>query len=181
MYKDAKMTDREIVTRITAAGETRRFADIVGRYSSMVYSKSLGVVHREELAAEVTQQTFVKAYEQLVFWRGQEMGPWLVTIAMHTALHILEKEKRRRGQPAETMADSLPDTFDNEREEMIQRMEEAIRQLPEADRELITLHYYQQKKTADIARRTGLSQQNVLVRLHRIREKLREMLNHELH
>lgn len=176
-----KMTDRELVHRIIQRGDKGLFAEVVKRHSGMVYSRAMGVVHREELAAEVTQQTFVKAYEQLNLWRGQDLSAWLSIIAIHTALHILEKERRRRGKPAETIAETLPDTFDDEREEMIQRMEEAIRQLPDADRELINLHYYQQLKTADIARRTGLSQQNVLVRLHRIREKLREKLNHELH
>ena len=169
------MEDKELVEHIRE-GRTGLFADIVKRYSGMVYSKALGVVHREELAAEVTQQTFVRAYEQLAVWRGQKMGPWLLTIAMHTALHILEKEKRHRGRPAEELSNTLTDDFDNEREEMIQRMEEAISQLPANERELIVLHYYQRTKTADIARTTGLSQQNVLVKLHRIREKLREKL-----
>lgn len=173
------MDDRKLIEDILHNGQTQRFANIVQRYSGMVYSKALGIVHREEEAAEVTQQTFVKAYEQLAFWRGQELGPWLATIAMHTALQILDKERRRRGRPAEDMAETLPDDYDEGREEMIQRMERAIGELPEDDREIITLHYYEQRRTADIARQTGLSQPNVLVRLHRIREKLRRMLNHD--
>ncbi len=170
------MTDREIVEEILSSGRTQCYAEIVGRYSGLVYSKALSVTKREEMAGEVTQQTFVKAYEQLAFWRGQQMGPWLVTIAMHTALHILDKEKRRKEVPTEKLSDTLEDTFDNEREEQIQRMEQAISELPEQEQELIQLHYYKQEKTADIDRHTGLSQQNVLVKLHRIREKLRTRL-----
>ena len=171
------MTDRELVEQILSTGRTQCYTDIVKRYSSLVYSKAMGIVRSEELASEVTQQTFIKAYEQLAFWRGQQMGPWLVTIAMHTALHILDKEKRRRGVPAETLSNTLPDTFDEEREEQILRMEQAISELPSQEQVLIKLHYYQQLKTADIARETGLSQQNVLVKLHRIREKLRIALS----
>ena len=175
------MEDRELIEDILRRGQTQRFAIVVQRYSGMVYSKAISLVKREEMAAEVTQQTFVKAYEQLDVWRGQALGPWLATIAMHTALHLLEKEKRRRGQPAEDMADRLPDEYSNEREEMIQHMEAAIDELPEDDRNIIQLHYYQRMSTADIAQHTGLSQANVLVRLHRIREKLREKLNKQLH
>lgn len=170
------MTDREIVEEILTKGRTQCYAEIVRQYSGLVYSKALSVTKREELASEVAQQTFVKAYEQLALWCGQQMGPWLVTIAIHTALHILDKEKRRKEVPTEKLNDALEDSFDSEREEQIQRMEQAISELPEQEQELIQRHYYKQEKTADIARHTGLSQQNVLVKLHRIREKLRTRL-----
>lgn len=173
------MEDRELVEQILEQGRTSCFAELVQRYSGKVYSKALGVVHREELAAEVTQETFVKAYERLALWRGQQMGPWLTTIAMHTALHTLEKERTRRGRPAEDMSDTLADDYDDTREEMLQRMEAALGKLEDDERELIELHYYQQKRTADIARCTGLTQSNVLVRLHRIREKLKGLLKVE--
>ena len=58
-------------------------------------------------------------------------------------------------------------------------MEAAIAALPEQDQQLLRLHYYEQLKTADIARRTGISQSNVLVKLHRIRERLKDILTHK--
>ena len=58
------MEDREIVREIVEQGRTGLFTEIVKRYSGLVYSKALGVVRREDLAADVTQTTFVKAYEQ---------------------------------------------------------------------------------------------------------------------
>ena len=170
------MSDREIVREIVDNGHRNRFADLVHKYSGLVYSKALTICHREETASEITQQTFVKAYEQLSSWRGQEMGAWLSIIAVHTSLHLLEKEKRRMGRPAEEMNNLADEEFDEEREEQIQMMEQAIGRLPEQDQELIKRHYYQQEKTADIALNMGLSQQNVLVRLHRIREKLKQAL-----
>jgi len=61
-------------------------------------------MHTEEGAAEVTQQTFVRAYESLDAWRGTELAPWLTAIATHTALKLLDKERRRHS----TSLDSLP-------------------------------------------------------------------------
>ena len=61
----------------------------------------------------------------------------------------------------------------------LQQMEAAIAQLPEQDQQLLRLHYYEQRHTADIARQTGLSQSNVLVRLHRIRERLKKAMTYE--
>lgn len=170
------MTDRELVHRITQRGEKNLFAEVVRRHSGMVYSRAMGVVHRDELAAEVTQQTFVKAYEQLSLWHGNELGAWLSIIAVHTALHIVEKERRHNCRPVDEVANSLADSFDAEREERLQRMERALDELSEEDQRLIRLHYYEHRRTADIAALVGMTQANVLVRLHRIRERLKQRL-----
>ena len=191
------MTDRELAQQVIK-GNHNAFAEIVHRYSGMVFSKAIGVMHSEDGAAEVTQQTFVRAYENIDVWRGTELGPWLTAIVTHTALKLLDKERRRRTvsldalQPrirdtssgdADTassgpvLGDSLADTsYSDEHEARLQQMEAAVAALPKADQQLLRLHYYDQLKTADIARRTGLSQSNVLVKLHRIRERLRERL-----
>ena len=184
------MTDRELANKVLLDNDQRCFAEIVRRYSGIVFSKTLSVVRREELAKEVTQQTFIRAYERLAYWRNDTLGPWLVTIAMHTALNELERERRTRGSLIPASEEERGKTFashvssyatagdyDPDHEARLQSMEQAIAALPDQDREIIRLHYYQQFKTDEIARKTGLSQSNVLVRLHRIRDKLRHMLS----
>ena len=170
------MTDRELVNKVLGNGDQRCFAEIVKRYSGMVFSKTLSIVRREELAKEVTQQTFIRAYERLAYWRNDSLGPWLVTIAIHTALNELERERKTRGN---NIPSSSASEYDADHESLLQRMEKAVDTLPEQDRQLIRLHYYQQVKTEEIARQTGLSQSNVLVRLHRVRDKLRKMMSSE--
>ena len=172
------MTDRELVNRVLSDSDQQSFAEIVKRYSGMVFSKSLAVVRQEDLAKDVAQQTFIRAYERLAYWRSDSLGPWLAAIAMHVALNELERQKRTRTLTAMSATD-----YDAEREALLQQMEQAIAQLPEQDQQIIRLHYYKQMKTDEIARQTGLSQSNVLVRLHRIRDRLRKALttiNHEL-
>lgn len=178
------MTDRELTYQVTQRGSHKAFAEIVHRYSGMVFSKALGVTHNEDSAAEVLQQTFVRAYENLDTWRGTELGPWLVAIAAHTALKHLDKERRRRTTsldniPKASLGDSATEsTYSEEHEARLQQMEAAIASLPEADQQLLRLHYYEHCRTADIANRTGLSQSNVLVKLHRIRERLKKLMTH---
>ena len=175
------MTDRELANKVIRDNDQRCFAEIVRRYSGIVFSKTLSVVRREEIAKEVTQQTFIRAYERLACWRNDSLGPWLTTIAMHTALDELERERRNRPTALSAMEKTVKDNassqdYDAEHENRLQCMEKAIAALPEQDRQIIRLHYYQRVKTDEIARLTGLSQTNVLVRLHRIRDKLRKML-----
>ena len=178
------MTDNELVQQVIQ-GRHSAFAEIVHRYSGMVFSKALGVMHTEEGAAEVTQQTFVRAYENIGDWRGTELRPWLAAIAVHTALKLLDKERRRRTSsldelPARVLSGvPVEPSYSEEHEACLQQMEAAIATLPEQDQQLLRLHYYEQLKTADIAHRAGISQSNVLVKLHRIRERLKNILTHE--
>lgn len=172
------MEDQELVRQIISHRQTRCYADIVSRYSGMVFSKALGVVKRRDLAAEITQQTFVKAYTRLGDWRGgASIGPWLTVIAMHLALNALDQERRRRQV---SIADEpVADEYSPEREQRLQNLEAAVRQLPEHDRQIIERHYYRRQNTDEIARALGLTQANVLVRLHRIRERLRNTLKQQ--
>ena len=185
------MTDRELAQQVMQ-GNHCAFAEIVHRYSGMVFSKALGVMHTEEGAAEVTQQTFVRAYECIDGWRGTELAPWLRAIAVHTALKLLDKERRRRTSSLDELPPHTLDanasvfggfpaesSYSEAHETRLQQMEAAIATLPEQDQQLLHLHYYEQLKTSDIARLTGLSQSNVLVKLHRIRERIKILMNHE--
>ena len=180
------MTDKELAQEVVQHGSHKAFAEIVHRHSGMVFSKALAVMHTEEGAAEVTQRTFVRAYERLDTWRGTELAPWLTAIATHTALKLLDKERRRRTISLDAQTDSVlgglsaePVAYSEAHEARLQKMEAAIAALPEADQQLLHLHYYDQRRTADIARQTGLSQSNVLVRLHRIRERLKKAMTHD--
>ena len=58
-------------------------------------------------------------------------------------------------------------------------MERAISTLPEAERRLIEMYYNRQLSTKDIAATTGMTQANVLVKLHRIRERLKKIMENE--
>jgi len=182
---NSRMTDKELALEVVQHGSHKAFAEIVHRYSGMIFSKALGVMHSEEGAAEVTQQTFVRAFERLDSWRGTELAPWLTAIATHTALKLLDKERRRRTVSVDdlsvssVLSESSEPPYSEDREARLQQMEAAIAQLSEQDQQLLHFHYYDQLRTADIARQTGLSQSNVLVRLHRIRERLKKAMNHD--
>lgn len=174
------MEDKLIVQELLNGGNTRLFAPVVQRYSGMMLSKALTITRNRERAAESVQMAFAKAYANLDSWRGDTLGPWLLTITMHVALNMMEKERRlsrlsTEGQSLENVAD---DAYSDEHESKLQRMEQALQRLPSEDRQLITLHYYKKMKTDEIAKTMGLSQSNVLVRLHRVRERLKKIMNH---
>ena len=171
------MEDQEIVDQILHHHRQELYALLVRRYSSLVFAKSLSVTHDRELAEEVAHQTFIKAYTHLEDWRGGgSIAPWLTIVAMHTALKIVDKRQRHPSAPLDERLPSTDD-YSPQHEARLQQLEQCIETLPPADRELIQLHYYEHLKTQEVAQRTHLSLSNVLVRLHRIRERLKQQLS----
>ncbi len=171
------MTDQQLVSLVLFNHSQHAFAQIVTRHTGAVYARAMSLMHTADGAAEVTQLTFAKAYERLAQFRGDNLGGWLSQIAAHTALTLLGQERHRRTVSIDDVHVAAADEpYSDEHEAAMQRMEQAIATLPATDQQLLRLHYYEQRRTADIASALGLSQSNVLVRLHRIRNHLRQLL-----
>ena len=170
------MNDNEIVKRILDGGDSSCFALIVRRHSAMVFARALSVTHDEDLAADITQETFIKAYSQLDAWAGgTSLAPWLSVISLHLSINLMDK-RRRRGE-VETPVDLPDEDYQPEREEMIERIRQEVEALPDEERRIVKPFYYDNKKTSDIARAMHLTEANVLVRLHRIRLRIKKRIN----
>lgn len=62
------------MSRIVSHGNAAAFSEVVRCYSSVLYSKTLGVVKRTDVAQDIVQQAFCKAYQSLDTWRGERLG-----------------------------------------------------------------------------------------------------------
>ncbi len=181
-------TDIELIREVLQDGNARAFETLMKRYTSAVYGAALRLMKDDENAQEVTQMAFIQAYRHLDSWRGENFGAWVTIIANHIALRMLEKEKRRRirsgaSQPfgTEISIEELPEdppdeSYDEQKEQQLQAMEAAIAQLPEADRQLIQWHYYESIPLATIAQRLGQTENNIKVRMFRIRERIKKRM-----
>ena len=78
-------TDMEIVRRVQT-GDAEAFSELVNRYSGRIYAPALAIVRAEQRAEDVTQETFIRAYEHLGGFRGASaFGTWLYRIAYNRA------------------------------------------------------------------------------------------------
>ena len=178
------MEDRHLVEQVTCHGDEQSFAVIVRRHTPHILSQMIGMTHRMDMAREITQMTFVKAYDRLDSFHGTDLAPWLSSIATHIAIDMLSKEQRQRGHPIDRVRESEicpTEEYSQEHEEQLQRMERAISMLPDTDRQIIHLHYFKRLKTETIARQLDMTQSNVLIKLHRIRERLKKLMENEQH
>lgn len=171
-----KPSDIELIRGVLHENDSRAFGLLMQRYTSQVYGAAMRLMHDEDDAAEVTQLAFIQAYKQLDSWRGESFGAWVTIIANHIALRMLEKVKRRQTDPLDENTDSPDEAYDEEHEQRLQSLEQAVDNLPEQDRQIIRWHYYDGVPLADIAQRTGQTENNIKVRMFRIRERLKKKL-----
>lgn len=172
-------TDIELIREVLQGSNARAFETLMKRYTSQVYGAALRLVKDEENAQEVTQMAFIQAYRQLDSWRGENFGAWVTIIANHIALRMLEKEKRRQMEPLDENTDPPNEEYDEQRELQLQSLEKAITQLPEIDRQIIQWHYYEGVPLQTIAQRVGQTENNIKVRIFRIRERLKMKIENE--
>ena len=170
-------TDIELIHEVLQDSNARAFETLMKRYTAQVYGAALRMMKDEENAQEVTQMAFIQAYKQLDSWRGENFGAWVTIIANHIALRMLEKEKRRQTEPLDENVDTPDENYDEQKEQQLQALEAALAQLPEADRQIIQWHYYENIPLQTVAQRLGQTENNIKVRMFRIRERLKKKLS----
>ena len=173
------MTDHELITRIVVHNDSQAFAVVMQRYSGLIFSTALTITKDYGLAEEVMQLSLIKAYQNLHHWRGgTNLAPYLQMITHNQAIDCLKARERVRHSNIENLQ-ITEDEHSTEHLELLDCMDRALAQLSDDERAIIEMHYYQKLKTKQIAEQTGLSESNILVRLHRIRAKLKTLINNE--
>ena len=167
-------SDIELIREVLQDSNARAFETLMKRYTSRVYGAALRLMKDEDNAQEVTQMAFIQAYRQLDSWRGENFGAWVTIIANHIALRMLEKEKNM--EPLDENTDPPNEEYDEQKELQLQAMEAAIAQLPEADRQIIQWHYYENLPLQTIAQQLGQTENNIKVRMYRIRERIKRKM-----
>ena len=141
-------TDMEIVRRVQA-GDAEAFGELVNRYSGRIYALALAMVRDAQRAEDVTQETFIRAYDHL--------GAY----------------DRIDAESCAVAEESSAGRFD---EETVVRMRRALERLRPDERVLVALFYEEERSLAEIAQIMNLTLSNVKVRLHRLRGRLRHYM-----
>ncbi|MEM7586899.1 MAG: sigma-70 family RNA polymerase sigma factor [Acidobacteriota bacterium] len=169
----------------TLAGSVEAFRMLVERFQRPVLSLIARMVGNRELAEDLAQEVFVKAYRKLaLFDRQRKLSSWLFKIAHNTAIDHL-----RRSQldtvPLEAQSSEGEDSWDvlpaNEAEgperraehaELVRGLDAALGRMPPHYREILVLRFQQGLAYHEIADITGLAMGTVKVQLHRARKRL---------
>jgi len=176
--------EAELIER-AKAGDTKAFGILVERYQRRVVGVAMAVVHDQEDALELAQESFVRAFENIgKFESRSSFSTWLYRIAANIAIDFRRRERRHptmRGEEAETEIQRLPsrlgDSFkETQRSEMGQRIRDALGQLTPEHRAAILLREVQGLSYDEISEVLQCPRGTVMSRLHYARNHLREIL-----
>lgn len=181
------LSDQTIIEHVLG-GDTRAFGVLVGRYSQRVFALACRICGNREDAEELTQDTFVKAFNALRKFRGgSSFSTWLYRIAYNTVISYVRKHKkgvftelcdeRFVGGREEVLLEEDFDPGILSREEQLDRLERSLELMPPQDRVLLTLFYQADKSVREIAEIVSQSEGNVKIRLFRSRKRLAAIYN----
>ena len=164
--------DEAEVIRLLASSEGRQkvFPMIVDQYSQSLYWKIRSIVLTHEDADDVLQNTFLKAWKSLPTFQGKaKLSTWLYRIAINESLDFLRRQKTATLSSADadlSVANRLmaDDYFDGDKSQAL--LQEAIATLPDVQRTVFTLRYYDEMKYSDISEILGTSEGSLKASYH---------------
>jgi RNA polymerase sigma-70 factor (ECF subfamily) len=161
------------------AGEPEAVRALYRRHAGAVHTVARSLVGDPELAKEVVQQTFVKAWRAAAtFGEGREVAPWLYAIARRTAIDVLRHERRPTIGGHAPEQDQAVTSISFERTWQVLEVRDAITALPEAERDVVRLQHLVGLSQAEVADRLGIPIGTVKSRSARAHQRLSEALGH---
>jgi len=164
--------DQQLIDMLRDPAHQRKaFERMVRQYSEQLYWQVRRIVLTHEDANDVLQNALLKAWSSLATFHGDsKIITWLTRIAINEALDFTRKQKNRPtlstddadlGIASRLMAD---DYFDGDETEA--QLQEAIASLPEVQRTVFQMRYYDEMKYSDISRILGTSEGGLKASYH---------------
>lgn len=161
------------------AGDPDAVRDVYRRHAGAVHTVARSMVGDPELAAEVVQQTFLKAWRAAAsFDEGRELAPWLYAIARRTAIDVLRHERRPTIGGHAPEQDQAVTTLSFERTWEILEVRDAVAALPDGEREVVRLQHLDGFSQTEVAERLGIPVGTVKSRSARAHQRLAATLGH---
>ena len=153
------------------------FIRLVNEYRGMLYKVCRMYCFTEHDRQDLFQEIIIQLWRSYPSFRGEaKFSTWLYRIALNTAISGLRKQRR---QIVLTDPESLPVELQDiqysaEKEEQLQQLYVAINRLTEVEKAL-TMLYLEDKSYQEMEEILGISQNNLRVKMNRIKEKLRKI------
>lgn len=180
------MTDEELVV-LYAKGNNNAFDILLSRYQSSIYSYINFIVHNKDLAEDIFQETFVKVIMTIKQNRYTESGKfkaWIMRIAHNL---IIDNYRQERIENTISNDEVEVDLFNNMklcddsiedhmvRQQALKDVRKLVEFLPENQREVLVMRYYQDLSFKEIADITGVSINTALGRMRYALLNMRRM------
>ncbi|MCH7892088.1 MAG: RNA polymerase sigma factor [Gemmatimonadetes bacterium] len=174
-----ELSDGEVVREILG-GQREMYRVLVRRYQDVLYRHAYRMVGQPDDAADIVQKTLVSGFQKLNRCRDPErVGGWLFRIAANLCKDFLKSPRRAdlsiEGASATVIDPSRPDA-DLEREELRERVQQALERLSPEQREAFVLKHLEGRSYGEMATLLGASKSALKMRVLRAREELQTLL-----
>lgn len=175
---DSLSEDAQLVAK-AREGDEAAFRDLVEKYRQLAYHTAYGFLRDAHLARDVSQETFVRVYNNLDSYDPKRpFGTWMRRIAVNLSIDELRRKRRRSEIPLEhTVSASRTDTDPVHRAELSEEQAAVWRvldKLPVKYRTVMVLREIEGLSTREVAEITGKPEVSVRWRLHRARKLFRD-------
>ncbi len=159
--EQSQITDAQLLEAITE-GDEQALAALYDRYGSILFGLLLRILHDRAEAEDVLQEIFLRVWQRAADFDEQRgrVFTWLVTIARSRAIDRLRSlnsrervaEEASRANVSSMTTNALADTLASEQREMVAL---ALAEIPEEQRRMLLLAYFEGLTQSEIASRTG--------------------------
>lgn len=174
--EDQVDADQAIIDRVLA-GEQKAFEMLIGRYSDPLYRHAIGMTGSPDDAADILQNSFIKAYQHLGEVRGR-FDAWVFRIVANGCKDWLKNIRRTHLSYEE---DDQPSGYETPEEELDRGelrgdLDEALSALPPSLREAFVMKHVEGRSYEEMAELLETSVGALKMRVHRAREALQKLL-----
>jgi len=158
--------------------EEKKFVSLIDEHQGLIHKVCIMYEHDLEVRNDLFQEIVLQLWKSFPSFRGEaKITTWMYRIALNTAISGFRKKNRRI--KTEDIHDGHFNISDyaggDEREEDFQKLQWAIKQLSEIERAIIMMAL-EEVSYEEIAETIGITQNNVRVRMNRIREKIKKLM-----
>lgn len=175
-------TDEDLMRRYVA-GDAAAFRNLFERYGPILLRLTRRHLRDEELAQEIVQQTFFQLHRaRKDFRQDSRLRPWVLTIAMNLVREHWRRQKRRKMSEFDETRHAAPEPLRSpmETSQRLRQLRDAMSKLPESQRSVVELHWFQERPFSEVAEIVGSTEGAVRVRAHRAYKKLEAWLGSEM-
>ena len=179
-----KNEDVALIQRILA-GDENAFESLIRKYQKQVHAQALRKIDDFQIAEDIMQETFLQVYQRLETLEDPKLFPkWLHVIVNRRCIAWLRKNRLQTQSLEETdiseieteaysryVASEHAETIAEAQRDLVEKL---LTKLKESDREVITLHYFEEMTSSEIGEFLGVSENTIKSRLHRARQQLKK-------
>jgi len=178
----AHLSDEALVA-LVARGDEDALAELYDRVGRIAYGLAFRVLRSEQLAEDAVQEGFLAVWRSAASFRAEraKASTWILTLVHRRAVDLVRREERRRTEPLD---EEFTGSAGEERTEEAawlrferERVQAALKQLPDTQREAIELAYYGGFSQSELADRLGVPLGTIKSRMFAGLARLRELLD----